>query len=238
MGANAQTSVPDFTAGQVLTAAQMTEVNTGIPVFATSVERDAAFGGTGEKTLAEGQYAYLESTKQTQFYDGAAWQTIGGLSLIVPQTSVSAVAAITIDGCFTSAYTNYLIIANLTSSAGNNFFYRFRAGGVTTSTNYGNSTINQDGATIAGGRTTAQTSGSVGALRAASENSIPMYIYSPQVAQWSKLYTSFLDTVTSTTFIRYDNLSVQTTTTQFDGITFFCSVANISGNYTVYGFNK
>jgi hypothetical protein len=52
--ANTQTSVPVFTAGQVLTAAQQNQINTGIPVFATSVERDAAFGGTGEKTLAEG----------------------------------------------------------------------------------------------------------------------------------------------------------------------------------------
>jgi len=60
MGANAQTSVPAFTAGQVLTAAQVTGINTGIPVFASSTERDAAFGGTGEKTLAEGQMAYLE----------------------------------------------------------------------------------------------------------------------------------------------------------------------------------
>ena len=59
MGANAQTSVPAFTAGQVLTAAQVTGINTGIPVFASSTERDAAFGGTGEKTLAEGQMAYL-----------------------------------------------------------------------------------------------------------------------------------------------------------------------------------
>ena len=60
MGANAQTSVPAFTAGQVLTAQQQTEINTGIPVFATTITRDAAFGGSGEKTLAEGQYAYIE----------------------------------------------------------------------------------------------------------------------------------------------------------------------------------
>ena len=78
MGANAQTAVPAFTAGQVLTAAQMTEVNTGIPVFATTTTRDAAFSGTGEKVLAEGQFAYIEATNTTQFYDGAAWLALGG----------------------------------------------------------------------------------------------------------------------------------------------------------------
>jgi hypothetical protein len=76
MGANAQTSVPVFTAGQVLTAVQQTQINTGIPVFATTTTRDAAFGGTGEKTLAEGQMCYLESTKATQFYNGTAWKNI------------------------------------------------------------------------------------------------------------------------------------------------------------------
>ena len=78
MGANAQTSVPAFTAGQVLTAAQVTQINTGIPVFASSTERDAAFGGAGEKTLAEGQMAYLEDTNATQYYDGSSWAAVAG----------------------------------------------------------------------------------------------------------------------------------------------------------------
>lgn len=77
MGANAQTSVPTFTAGEILTAANMNiSARTGIPVFATSTTRDAAFGGTGEKTLAEGQFAYLEDSNTTQYYDGAAWQSL------------------------------------------------------------------------------------------------------------------------------------------------------------------
>jgi hypothetical protein len=77
MGANAQTVVPTFVASQVLTADQMNQsARTGLPVFATTVTRDAAFGGTGEKTLAEGQLCYLESTDAVQVYDGAAWVNI------------------------------------------------------------------------------------------------------------------------------------------------------------------
>lgn len=79
MGLNAQTIVPTFTAGQVLTAAQQNQINTGVPVFATTVTRDAAFGGSGEKTLAEGQVCYLESTKGFQVYDGTAWVNIDTL---------------------------------------------------------------------------------------------------------------------------------------------------------------
>jgi hypothetical protein len=115
MGANAQTSVPDFTAGQVLTAAQMTEVNTGIPVFADSTARDAAFGGTGEKTLAEGQFAFLEDTNTTQFYDGATWQPVGvapGLVLVKTQTIGSAVASVAVTDAFSATYDNYKIVVS------------------------------------------------------------------------------------------------------------------------------
>lgn len=77
MGVNAQTSVPTFTAGEVLTAANMNiSASTGVPVFATTTTRDAAFGGTGEKTLAEGQYCYIEANNETQFYNGTAWETV------------------------------------------------------------------------------------------------------------------------------------------------------------------
>ena len=112
MGANAVTTVYDFTAGQVLTAAQMDNVNCGIPVFATTTTRDAAFGGTGEKTLAEGQFAYIEATNTTQYYDGAAWQTVGasGLTLIKTQTIGTAVASVTVTNAFSSTYENYRII--------------------------------------------------------------------------------------------------------------------------------
>ena len=113
MGANAQTSVPAFTAGQVLTAAQVTQIDTGIPVFASSTERDAAFGGTGEKTLAEGQMAYLEDTNETQYYDGSSWSAVGGgggLVFISRTTIGSAVSSVTVSGAFSADYDNYLVI--------------------------------------------------------------------------------------------------------------------------------
>jgi hypothetical protein len=75
MGINAVTSVFDFTAGQVLTAAQMDNVNCGVPVFATTATRDAAFGGAGEKVLAEGQMCFIEDTpNRLMAYDGTTWR--------------------------------------------------------------------------------------------------------------------------------------------------------------------
>lgn len=114
MGANAQTSVPAFTAGQVLTAQQQTEINTGVPVFATTTTRDAAFGGTGEKVLAQGQLAYIEATNVVQYYNGTSWATLapassGALTLISATTIGTSVASTTVSGAFSSTYDNYLI---------------------------------------------------------------------------------------------------------------------------------
>ena len=93
MGANAQTTVPTFVAAQVLTADQQNQsARTGVPVFATTVTRDAAFGGAGQKTLAQGQLCYLEATNKLQYYDGTAWANIGG---------VQNVTAFTASGTFT-----------------------------------------------------------------------------------------------------------------------------------------
>ena len=100
MGANATTFVPAYASGEVLTAANLSVTNSGIPVFATTVTRDASFGGTGEKTLAEGQFAYIEATNTTQYYDGAAWQAVGttpGLVCVKAETTFSAVAIVCAD---------------------------------------------------------------------------------------------------------------------------------------------
>jgi len=136
MGANAQTSVPAFTSGQVLTAAQVTQINTGIPVFASSTERDAAFGGTGEKTLAEGQMAYLEDTNATQYYDGSSWAAVaGGKILQIVQTvktdtfSTSSTSMVDITGLSVSitpsaATSKVLVLYNVAiGSSGANIAY-------------------------------------------------------------------------------------------------------------------
>jgi len=135
MGANAQTSVPAFVTGQVLTAQQQTEINTGIPVFADSTARDAAFGGTGEKTLAEGQYAYLESTKQTLVYDGSNWVSVGvapGLVLVSATTIGSAVASVTVSSAFSATYDSYKIVLTGGIASSGNQDLRIQLGSTTT----------------------------------------------------------------------------------------------------------
>lgn len=141
MGANAQTTVPTFTLGQVLTADQMNQsARTGVPVFAGTAERDAAFGGTGEKTLAEGQLCYLESTNVVQYYDGSSWATVGpaatpGLTLITT-TSFTNQSTVNVNGCFSATYDHYRIVFSNWTSNGNVQFRLRNAGTDRTGSDY------------------------------------------------------------------------------------------------------
>lgn len=101
--ANTQTTVPLFVANTVLTAAQQNiSAGTGVPVFATTVTRDAAFGGSN-KALAEGQLAYIEASNIVQYYDGAAWATVGPSLAKLGQTVQS-----TITGQVVTTSTSYV----------------------------------------------------------------------------------------------------------------------------------
>jgi hypothetical protein len=115
MGANATIKVPTYVNGEVLEAADLNITNSGIPVFATTTTRDAAFGGAGEKTLAQGQMAFIEATNTTQFYDGSAWASVGGaagLTLITAQTIGTAVSSVVVSDVFSATYENYLVTLN------------------------------------------------------------------------------------------------------------------------------
>jgi len=133
MGANAQTTVPTFTTGQVLTADQQNQsARTGVPVFATTITRDAGFGSTGEKTLAEGQLCYVESTG-LQTYNGTSWVTWG----TAPSTgAVVQVKQMQLATEFITTSTTFTDITNLNlaitpTSASNNVLIIWSTQGLT-----------------------------------------------------------------------------------------------------------
>jgi hypothetical protein len=235
MGANATTFVPSYTSGEVLTAANLSVTNSGIPVFAGTTERDAAFGGTGEKTLAEGQYAYLESTNATQFYDGAVWQSVGttpGLVYITSATA-SAAAALNINSCFSSTYTNYRIIYNFVASTTLELQMRLRL--VTTDfsgtdyTDYGRGMGSGGAFDLQHVNTTQFTIGYVNTTEPIWGS---MDIFSPNVA----IKTNF-NNMSGIAASIYENGRLNTTT-QYDGFSLLASTGNITGTVKIYGYSN
>lgn len=236
MGANATTFVPTYVASEILTAADLNVTNSGIPVFADSAARTAAFGGTGEKVLAEGQYAYLESDNSTSFYDGAAWQPVGASGMtLVASGSTSAASSLTLDGVFTSSYRNYKLFLNGTGSADDNdFFLNFRTGGATNSNaSYTRLTTSSASSGVTRTALTGQTS-----LRGILECGTTQMVleanfYAPQVAIATG-YISQGGTMSASNYQRW-TAATFTNTTQFDGVIFTPGAGTFTIQYRLYG---
>ena len=244
MGANAQTTVPTFTASQVLTAAQMNQsARTGVPVFADTTARDGAFGGTGEKTLAEGQLCYVENLTglaQLQYYDGAAWVSLAspGLVRISGETAFSAASSVTLDGVFTSTYRNYKLVVNYTTSGAAGVRIRVRAGGTSvTTTTYNEQTFTSSNTTNTGSRGASGTSVVLGFNTGGTfPSSFDAMIYNPQIATPTTFFSNCAQqdgamTVPIIAIASGNNSN----STSYDGFELLLSSGTMTGNYTLYG---
>ena len=244
MGANAVTTVPVYTAGEVLTAADMNITNSGIPVFATTVTRDAAFGGTGEKTLAEGQFAYIEATNTTQYYDGAAWQSVGvapGLEYITGATFTTATSFSLPTSTFTATYRNYRVVINLSAlTADSTFTMRLRASGTDNSgNNYNTAFVGLD--SNGGGSNANNLNLSSWVVGESDTNvfyNLSFDIFQPEAVQ----NTTYVGQYTfvnpaGTAHIMRSGGGQFTGTTQFDSLSFISSTASsMTGTYRVMGY--
>jgi len=248
MGANAQTAVPTFTASQVLTAAQMNQsARTGVPVFASTVTRDAAFGGTGEKTLAEGQMCYVEGTG-LQTYNGTAWVTwgaapsSGALTYITGATFSAAATVSSPTSTFTSTYANYKIIVDITSASTDiAIAMRLRVGGAdNTTSNYNNGFTGIDN--LVGTQTKTISAGTAFAITDISSagvgrEMIRLDVFNPQLTIKTEIFGQAGRQLTSTGgFAVISGGGIFNATTSFDAFSIVCSTGNITGNYRVYAY--
>jgi hypothetical protein len=243
MGANAVTTVPVYTAGEVLTAADLNITNSGIPVFESTVERDAAFGGTGEKTLAEGQFAYLETGNVTQYYDGAVWQSVGvtpGLTLVATGTAAAA-ASVTVNTCFTSTYDEYLLVVDVIGSTTATLNLQMRNAGSTITaanyqwfrTGYNNNGSSEDAVA------TAQASWLFGYANSTTPSVATINLYDPLASRVAN-HNAFATTNNSADLaIAIFSTGFRYTSAQaFDSFVLSVSAGTMTGTVRVYGYTK
>ena len=256
MGVNAQTAVPEFQALEVLTAAEMTQINTGIPVFATTVTRDAAFGGAGEKTLAQGQYAYIEATSTLQVYNGTAWVSAvsSGLVPIVPtsvavgsgtgsasatgQVTFSLASSVSLNGVFSSTYQNYMVVMNISARSTSNYIQlRWRVGGTD------NTTAEYDSQALRAITTTVSAAGPLNATfcdyitSSTNETTTSVGTMSNVFQNTAEAYWQNQNNVGVPNGPGYIEMSCGgfNATTSFDGVTFLASSGTFSGLIMIYG---
>jgi hypothetical protein len=242
MGANATTSVPAYVAGEVLTAADLTVTNSGIPVFADSTARTNAFGGTGEKTLAEGQYAYLESDDKTYVYDGAAWKQVGnsGFVTLLSETAFTGATTVTQDGIFTSSYTFYKILCRYTTSTTFPITLVLRASGSDATSNYNNQRFIAQGTGTTVDRQTAQSNIVVGqATNGSYFSQFDCELYGPQLAEATNIRSTMTLTYAAYNAPEWFNIwGNHSTATAYDGFKLAVSTGTMTGVYSVYGYGK
>lgn len=174
----------------------------------------------------------LESTSQyatTTYVDNKV-----GLDHIHTET-FSAASTVSVNNVFSSTYKAYKIIIDHSASTALNTTIRLRSSGADdTNANYLRQYLLATGATVSGGRVSAQTSWTLNAPvnnRASAE----FLIINPFETLATTAQCINAVDYTSNNLIIADSYAY-TTTTSFDGLSLIASTGNITGFISIYGY--
>jgi hypothetical protein len=213
-----------------------------VPVFADTTARDAAFGGTGEKVLAEGQLAYIEASDVVQYYNGSTWATLApasaGALVYLTGATFTAVSSVSLaNSTFTSTYRNYKIVYQFAASANDAAVtLRLRASGTDeSSANYyyglNLTGVNATNYPYAGSGTTSFGTN----ISYTSQQAYDFTLYSPQIAQNTNISGTLMSRVTGVGPAGGSVGGVLLTSTQYDSLSLIIASGTMTGTYRVYG---
>jgi hypothetical protein len=134
-----------FTNGSVL---QASEVNENLMQQAVSTFNNAAARTAAITTPLEGQLTFLRDTDRYEHWNGSAWVSPFGSTLVVNQAFTSSTSVI-VSGCFSALYDVYEIFI-LPSSGGSSPNLQLRTGGTTQTSGYAGSVILWSGSAVQG----------------------------------------------------------------------------------------
>lgn len=229
----------DFTAGAVLTAAQVDGylMEQAVMNFAGTAARGSALSSV----QSAGMMAHVGGGTVT-VYDGSAWKQVypasAGLTFVAG-TAFSAVSSVSVNNCFTSEYDNYrLVCTGVSSASGPNIAMRLRANGSdNSSSTYGYQTCLFNGTVTEPSRTTLATSWQAAIFDDDDDaNAFVLDLFRPNIATRTSFLTLsiFASAGSYTGFFGgyFDNSTV------FDGFSFIPSAGTITGTVRVYGYRN
>ena len=213
--------------------------------FATTTARDAAFGGVGEPTLAEGMTAYIDDLNVLQTYDGSNWVTTTALQTTANISSglvyiASGSLAVTTTGVnsptvFSSSYKNYRLLLNVTNkSASVRVDMKYIVGTTPTSTNYFQAGIGSD--YTANGTLYYQRSNNDPQFYGVTSSAFlswSMDIYNPNRALFTMHHGTLVD---ANSGFPYMVGGAQGSNTQFTGFQLLTSAGTATVEYQVFGY--
>jgi hypothetical protein len=223
-----------FTNGSVLNASEINDnlMRQSVMVFSNAAARTAAISSP-----VEGMLTYLEDVDRYEHWNSSAWVSPFGLTKIT-DASFSAQTSVSINNCFTSTYSNYKVLLDITTRVGNGAIsLRFRAGGTDTSNNY------NFGSVLPRTSGVSANSGNAGDNRMGigfsnvSPTSYNLEIFNPQIATNTNVVIGGMGGDLSTWFSIAGGGN-QNSNTVFDGLTIIADVGSITGNIRVYGYRN
>jgi hypothetical protein len=234
-----------FTAGSVLTASDVQNYlqDQAVMVFGGTAARSSAIGTAN---FEEGMLTYLTDVDKLQVYTGSSFQdvyppaaTSQGMTLI-NTTSFSAVASQSLlANTFSSTYKFYRIVIAGSASADTGFNGRLRASGSDiTATNYSHTGVfTNNAAGPSRSNATGVGNWEIGTLGTNG--------FHTELTLSYPFDTGFKKTFISHSFANYAsdrdnriNGGQYNATTQTDSFTFYPTSGTITGEVTVYGFNR
>jgi hypothetical protein len=163
----------------------------------------------------------------------------GGLVCVKAETAVSASASATADGIFTSAYTNYLVLINYTTSSTGFLSVKLRASGTSASTNYNRQYLSGSASTASADRTTSQSSYDPGFYTNGDyKASLRLEIFAPQLAQATNFISLNAASPAGYSPINMFTTGNHSTATAYDGLEILPASGTWTGTYAVYGYAK
>jgi len=196
--------------------------------------------GTATPTTTDSGFLWYDSNSTPaapKFWDGAAFQELGGGLTLVASETFTTVSSLSINDCFTSDYDNYKILFRTTGVSTNlNISARLRASGSdSTGSVYDVLQVNTGEASgPTRGVDFGRTSFFWTFTNTFAARIVTAEIFSPALATTTMMFSDFF-TISATVGSTSQNGQFHQTTSAFDGISFIASAGTMSGTVRIYG---
>jgi hypothetical protein len=154
------------------------------------------------------------------------------------QVTFSAVTSLSLNGCFTADFDNYVMAVCAEATSGNDIFFRLRTSGSdATGSNYVRQVLQANSTTITAFRESSQAYATlVNFGDSGSENGGQVFFYGPYLSQ----PTAFRSVTVRNTPILFDVAATHSLSTSYDGFTFYAQnpAVNFTGACAVYGIRS
>lgn len=238
-----------FQSGEVLTSSNVQNylMDQSVMVFAGTAARSSAIGSAETGMLTYRTDGTADAARQGfEFWSGSAWTRLVqpiGVELVTTVT-VSATSTININNCFSSTYTNYLVVGNLSTNANSPIKMRMRASGTdaTGATSYSTGLEFQALYFTNNGYQTAFATDAFN-LHVSNLNrfcGLDMVFYQPFEAASTKLMfrNCMFDAGTADPYL-FDGGGLHNVAASYDGFSFYTGTAQtLTGSMSIYGYVK